>query len=150
MMKKTSVGLICCLVAVSVRAAISGIPEIVPVTPTAVTGGPTVFTQSAFNSLLNAGAAGANTYLIVNPDGLNSVGVLLGAEAAYPNINMMGLNGFVLRGSTDASTTGRYSIFSDTDPAQNITGYNQFLFLAEPGAFIARWETTGGGTVSGT
>ncbi|WP_258536867.1 autotransporter outer membrane beta-barrel domain-containing protein (plasmid) [Pantoea dispersa] len=55
-----------------------------------------------------------------------------------------------MSGATSTSATGRYSIFSDTNPAQNITGYNQFLFLVEPGAFLARWETTGGGTVSGT
>ncbi|MDN4129684.1 autotransporter outer membrane beta-barrel domain-containing protein [Pantoea ananatis] len=98
---------------------------------------------------LNVGAAGANTYSIVDPDGLNSVGILFGSEPVFPGVNLRRHNGFVLRGSTDTSTTGRYSIFSDTTPAQNITGYNQFLFLVEPGSFITRWETTGGSTVSG-
>ena len=149
MIMKTSVGLICCLVAVTARAAISEIPEIVPVMPSVLTGGPYAFTQSAVDMYLNVGAAGANTYSIVDPDGLNSVGILFGSEPVFPGVNLRRHNGFVLRGSTDTSTTGRYSIFSDTTPAQNITGYNQFLFLVEPGSFITRWETTGGSTVSG-
>ncbi|MGP2504108.1 autotransporter outer membrane beta-barrel domain-containing protein [Pantoea ananatis] len=149
-MMKTSVGLICCLVAVSVRATISEIPEITPVTPSVFTSGPYAFTQSALDSFLSIAPANANTYAIVDPEGVNSVGILFESESSSPSINLRELNGFVLRGSTGTSTTGRYSIFSDTNPAQNINGYNQFLFLAEPGSFIARWETTGGGTVSGT
>ncbi|WP_309787656.1 autotransporter outer membrane beta-barrel domain-containing protein [Pantoea dispersa] len=117
--------------------------------PSVLTGGPYAFTQSAVDMYLNVGAAGANTYSIVDPDGLNSVGILFGSEPVFPGVNLRRHNGFVLRGSTDTSTTGRYSIFSDTTPAQNITGYNQFLFLVEPGSFITRWETTGGSTVSG-
>jgi len=149
MMKKNSVGLICCLVAVSARAAISGVPEIIPATPSVLTGGPYAFTQSTVDAFLSIASANANTYGVVDPDGLDSVGILFGSEPASPDVNLRGLNGFVLRGSTDTSTTGRYSIFSDTNPAQKIINYDQFLFLVKPGASITRWETTGGGTVSG-
>ncbi|MCT6593113.1 autotransporter outer membrane beta-barrel domain-containing protein [Pantoea dispersa] len=149
-MVKTSVGLICCLVAVSVRATISEIPEITPVTPSVFTSGPYAFTQNALDSFLSIAPANANTYAVMDPEGVNSVGILFESESSSPNINLRGLNGFILRGSTGSSTTGRYSIFSDTNPAQNISGYNQFLFLAEHDSFIARWETAGGGTVSGS
>jgi len=144
-----SLGLTCCLVACTCHAAVTELPDYQLITSVVLSGGPYSFSQSAFDAFFNARPAGANTYAVVDPGGLNSVGILFESESSSPSINLRELNGFVLRGSTDTSTTGRYSIFSNTNPAQNIAGYDQFLFLAEPGAFIARWETSGGGTVSG-
>lgn len=149
MMIKT-LGLTCCLMGSTAHAAVTELPDIQLITPVALSGGPYSLPQSFFDTYFNARPAGANTYSAVNPDGMNSLGVLLASETSSPSINLRGLNGFAMSGATSTSATGRYSIFSDTNPAQNITGYNQFLFLVEPGAFLARWETTGGGTVSGT
>lgn len=148
MMIKT-LGLTCCLMGSTAHAAVTELPDIQLITPVALSGGPYSLLR-AFDTYFNARPAGANTYSAVNPDGMNSLGVLLASETSSPSINLRGLNGFAMSGATSTSATGRYSIFSDTNPAQNITGYNQFLFLVEPGAFLARWETTGGGTVSGT
>ncbi|KAA6093700.1 autotransporter outer membrane beta-barrel domain-containing protein [Pantoea sp. B_9] len=143
-------GLTCCLMAGASHAAITTLPDVQTILPDALTGGPYAFTQGALDSLLSLNTVKANTYLVSNPSGLNSIGILLASETSAQDINLRRLNGFILSGSTSASTTGRYSIFDNTNPAKNITDYNQFLFLVEPGAFIARWETTGGSMVSGT
>ncbi|NQE77529.1 autotransporter outer membrane beta-barrel domain-containing protein [Pantoea ananatis] len=142
-------GLGCCLMAGTAHAVVTELPDIQTTVQTVVTGGPTVFSQSGLDYFFNVRPTGANTYFTVNPDGMNSLGVLLSSEPSATDVTLRGLNGFVISGSTSTSTTGRYSIFDTTNPAQNITGYNQFLFLVGSGAFLTRWETSGGATVSG-
>lgn len=149
-MMNKSLGLACCLMAGTVHAAVTELPDIQLITPVVLNGGPYLFTQITFDVYINNRPAGANTYSVINSDGGNYIGILLASEPSAQDVNLQGLNGFVLRGSSSASMTGRYSIFDDTNPARNITGYNQFLYLIEPGAFLARWETTRGSMVSGT
>ncbi|MDC7861890.1 autotransporter outer membrane beta-barrel domain-containing protein [Pantoea ananatis] len=149
-MRNKSLGLTCCLLAGTAYSAVTELPDIQLISPVVLSGGPYSFSQSTFDAYFNTRPSNTNTYSAVNPDGMSSVGLLLASEVSAPDINLRGLNGFVMSGSTSTSTTGRYSIFDDTNPAQNIIGYSQFLFLVGTGSFIARWETTGGGMVSGT
>lgn len=79
-------------------------------------------------------------------------------SASVPDVDLLGLNGVAISGTIRGAPGGQYSVsqsgINDDDeatlPARNIFGYDHFLYLIEPGASVYRWETTGGGTVSGT
>ncbi|KTS72229.1 autotransporter outer membrane beta-barrel domain-containing protein [Pantoea stewartii] len=98
-----------------------------------------------------------DTLAALTSDNTNRIAGFTSESSSVQDINLLGLNGIAISGTIIEAPDGQYAISQPgtnanmaTLPARNILGYSQFLYLLEPGANVYRWETLGGGTVSGT
>ncbi|NRH23276.1 autotransporter outer membrane beta-barrel domain-containing protein [Pantoea stewartii] len=112
-----------------------------------------------FQSIINQirSVPNTDTLAALTSDNTNRIAGFTSESSSVQDINLLGLNGIAISGTITAAPDGQYEISQPgmnlnmaTLPARNILGYNQFLYLLEPGAKVYRWETAGGGTVSGT
>lgn len=113
--------------------------------------------QSEINEI--RGFTGIDTLAAAISDNASRIFGFTSENGSVPDADLLGLNGVAVSGTIVAAPGGQYSVSQTgyneeeeeaTVPVRNILGYSRFLYLIEPGANVYRWETTGGGIVSGT
>lgn len=112
--------------------------------------------QSTINQI--RGVPNIDTLAALTSDSTNRIAGFTSESSSVLDANLLGLNGIAISGTITGAKGGQYAISQAgvnglnqaTLPARNIFGYGSFLYLIEPGADVYRWETTGGGTISGS